>query len=300
MLRNDSLCQQCCLCLFVFATFWGVVFPMPAASQPHRASPQACDESFAYANALLRAENAYVRRQYAFVSEILAPIYEQIRCIDDPTALEIELLLGVASLEQGNEALADTYFLNVLRSESGHEIHTLITLPESSLRRIEFLRSLHEEELNKLQQRTPGVIVESLYVLAEKEQHHYWINFLPFGAGQFQMKRNGWGAFYASTQLLGVALSITGAGMVEYYRGESMTFSPQNYAHAKNWQNAQIVGIAILAASYVAGVIHALIIYESSSTVFHPPSRIQPDSISHRAAPFILQDGAGLTYGATF
>lgn len=273
----------------------------PTSQNARRDKESNCSEIFTYTNALLRAENAYVRRRYQIVIDTLKPIYEKVACIDDPNAvIEIDLLLGVSNYESGDAILADTFFLNVLRSDPDHEIGSVITLPESSVRRLEHLRSIHEEELSKLREkRTPGVVIESLYVLAETKEHPYWINFLPFGAGQFQMNSTTWGAVYAATQAAALALTITGGAMVEYYRGPNFTYSAVNYAQAKNWQNAQITGIAIFAASYIAGVIHALIIHEPTTVLIHPPSQTRPDT-THAAAPFFIPNGAGIVYETTF
>lgn len=274
---------------------------LPSFEKSEKTDKTDCDETFTYANALMRAENAYVRRRYTTVLEILKPIYENIQCIDDSvTVLEIDLLMGVANNELGRQARADSFFLNVLRTDPDHVVGSIITIPESSAKRIEQLRADNAEELNALRaQSSPNTIIESLYILVEKEHHPYWINFLPFGAGQFQMHQTAWGAVYASTQIAGIALSILGGSMVEYYRGDAFTYTPQDRARAKNWQNAQIVGIALLGTSYIAGVIHALFIHEDSTLIIHSPSQTRPD-IAHRAAPFILPDGGGLTYGAIF
>lgn len=273
----------------------------PAAAPKSRQDKQACFESFTYSNALMRAENAYVRRKYEIVIEILRPLYDTIQCFDDQDAIiEVNLLLGVAYFEQDNLTLADTFFMNVLRSDPEHIVGSTITLPESSAHRIETLREQHAEELESLRkQSAPNTVIESLYVLAETEKHHYWINFLPFGAGTFQMHQNAWGAVYASTQLAGIALSILGGGMVEHYRGKNFMFTPDTYDKAKTWQKIQVSGLTILAVSYVASVIHALFIHEDKTMILHSPTQTRPD-IAHSAAPFILSDGAGIAYGATF
>lgn len=275
--------------------------PSAVPTPPAAKTDSQCYESFTYANALLRAENAYVRRKYTTVIEILKPIFENLQCIDDSNAIiEIELLLGVSYLEQNNKALADTFFLNVLRSDPDHIVGSVITLPESSARYIEDLRIQHADELDSLRsERSPNTVIESLYILTEKEQHPYWINFLPFGAGVFQMHQTAWGAVYASLQLAGITLSILGGGMVEYYRGENFTYTPQNAVHAHNWQTAQIIGISMLAAGYIASVIHALIIHEDSTMIIHSPTQTRPD-IAHNAGPFILPDGGGIAYSTKF
>lgn len=273
---------------------------LESSSASNESDKSECFESFSYANAIMRAENAYVRRRYASVIDILTPVCAKIHCIDDTaTIIEIELLMGVAYLEQGNTQTADSYFLNVLRSDPDHVVGSIITIPEQSSKRIEQLRAEHIDELNKLREQiSPNTIIESLYVLVEKEHHPYWINFLPFGAGQFQMHHNAWGIVYLATQVTGIALTILGGGMVEYYRGDNFTYSPRNRARAQNWQNAQIVGIALLGASYIAGVIHALVIHEENTLIIHSPSQTRPDIASF--TPFVLPDGGGLAYGTVF
>lgn len=261
-----------------------------------------CNEEFTYVNALMRAENAYVKRRYATVIEILAPIRAFAHCIDDPNAaIEIDLLLGVSYFEQKNKAVAETFFLNVLRADPEHVVGSIITLPESSARRIEQLRAEHAEELNKLRAKlSPNTVIESLYVLVEKEKHPYWINFLPLGAGMFQMHENSWGAIYAASQAVGLGLTIAGSAMVEYYRGDNFTFTAQNRARAKNWQNAQIVGIALFCASYVGSVVHALVVHEPETLIIHSPSQTRPDLAAAYPVPFVMPDGGGFIYTAAF
>lgn len=259
-----------------------------------------CFETFTYANALMRAENAYVRRKYLTVIEILRPIYENIQCIDDSnTIIEIDLLLGVAYFEQQNTALAETFFMNVLRSEPDHIVGSIITIPETSARFIEKLREEHAEELDALRQvTTPTTVVESLYVQVEKEEHPYWLNFMPFGVGLFQMHHTAWGATYASLQLAGIVMSIVGGGMVEHYRGDNYQFRAADYPRAKRWQATQISGIAILGTFYLASVVHALIVHEPVTTIIHSPTQTQPDFTA--AAPFLLPDGAGIAFETVF
>ena len=262
--------------------------------------PERCYESFTYANALMRAENAYVRRKYPSVIEILQPLYENIQCIDDPNVvIELELMLGVANYEAGNVQLADSFFLNVLRTEPDHIVGSVITLPESSTRRIESLRAEHAEELDKLrEERAPNTVIESIYIVTEKEEHPYWLNFMPFGIGVFQMHEKNWGIAHASIQGAGILMSILGGGMVEYYRGENYTYTPQNYTRAKAWQAVQIVGITLLFADYVASVIHAIVIHEDYTLIIHSPTQTRPDIAAF--SPMILPDGAGIAYGMTF
>ena len=135
-----------------------------ASQRAARQDKQSCSESFTSAHALMRAENAYVRRKYETVIEILRPLYDTIQCFDDPDAvLEVNLLLGVAYFEQNNLTLADTFFMNVLRSDPEHIVGSTITLPESSAHRIETLREQHAEELEALRrQSAPNTVIESL------------------------------------------------------------------------------------------------------------------------------------------
>ena len=264
---------------------------------------EACEENFIYPNAIMRrAETAYTKRHYATVIESLRPVYENLHCVDSPdTIIEIYLLLGVSHLELGNPKMADTLFLDVLRTDPDYDpIGAIIILPGSSTERIETLREEHAEELDRLRpDKSHATAVETLFVPGEVEQRPYWINFLPMGAGVFQMHETIWGSVYASTQLAGILMSILGGGMVEHYRGDNYKFTAQNYPHAKNWQKVQIVGISLLAVSYVGSVIHALVIHEPAQINWQSPTKTPPAS-SHAAAPFILPDGAGLAYETIF
>ena len=173
-------------------------------------------------------------------------------------------------------------------------------LPRASTERIETLRAQHATELENLRpERTKDSVVETLFVPGETERRLYWLNFVPMGAGMFQMHQTEWGAFYASAQIAGIFMSILGGGMVEYYRGDNYTFSHEDYSRAKKWQAVQIVGITTLAASYVASVLHAIIIYEDAPINWLSPTKTPP-SYTQVTAPFLLPDGAGVAYGMTF
>ena len=283
-----------------------VVYGQPEAVNetvvmPAESGATDCKEAFAYLNALMRAENAYVRRKYESVIEILKPIYEKLHCLDDMnTVIEINLLLGVSYYEIKQKNLSEAFFLNVLRSDPDHVVGSVITLPEASARYIEELRADHAAELDDLRaQKSPNTVIESLYVLVEKEYHPYWVNFVPFGAGVLQMHQKPWAIVYASTQLAGITMSVLGGAMVEHYRGDNYLYTPQNYARAKDWQAVQITGIVLGVASYVASVLQAMLIHEDHTLIFHSPTQTQPE-LSHRAAPFLLNDGGGVVYGTIF
>ena len=262
---------------------------------------EACEENIIYPNAIMRrAETAYTKRHYQTVIDTLRPIYENLQCVDSPdTVIEIYLLLAVSHLELGNASMADTLFLDVLRTDPDYDpLGAIIILPGESTQRIEHLRAEHASELDSLRNESShSSVVETLFVPGEIEQRPYWINFLPFGAGVYQMHRPVWGSVYASTQLAGILMSILGGAMVEHYRGDNYKFTAENYKIAKNWQVSQIIGIALLGTSYLASVIHALVIHEPAPIIWQSPTKTPP---THAAAPFILPDGAGIAYEARF
>lgn len=262
-----------------------------------------CDETMSYPNATMRrAETAYTKRRYTTVIETLRPVYENLRCVEDTdTIIEIYLLLAVSHLELGKSAQADNFFLNVLRTDPDYDpLGAIIMLPRASTERIEALRASHADELESLRpERTKESVVETLFVPGETEKRLYWLNFVPMGAGMFQMHQTAWGIVYASTQTAGILMSILGGGMVEYYRGDNFTFSHDDYTYAKKWQAVQITGIAMLAAAYAASVLHAIIIYEDAPINWLSPTKTPP-SYTQIPAPFLLPDGAGLAYGMTF
>ena len=280
---------------------------IPVLEIPENSDTTECVEDVLYHNQILRAENAYIRRQYETVITIVNQIKSQNLCIEEPDLqLEMDIMLGVASLELGREEEANQHFLNVLKADPDHEIGSIITLPVESAQRLEDLKIEYAEELetlrNKGDEESRGVVVETLYVVVEKEKHQFWLNFVPFGAGQFQSGQIAAGATYASLQGVSLAMTILGASMVEYYRGDTFTFSPEDKAIAQKWQYVQIAGIAAFGAFYLASVIQGIVQHESVVTVMQPPSQQRPEQeTAHYLSPFITEKGdAGLSYGMTF
>ncbi len=275
--------------------------PMDTQTIPRNNRQEVCDESISYPSATMRrAETAYTKRKYSAVIDTLKPISDNISCVDDAdTIIEINLLLGVSNLELGNARQADDFFLNVLYTDPDYDpVSAIIVLPSSSTERIEKLRDEHAAELDALRpEKSKNTVVETLFVQGKVEQRAYWMNFVPFGAGLFQMHENVWGGIYASVQLTGILMSILGGGMVEYYREDNYLFTSQNYKKANAWQATQIVGIALLGVGYVANVIHALTIFAPAPVNWHSPSKTPP---SMAAAPVFLKDGAGIAFETHF
>lgn len=147
---------------------------------------------------------------------------------------------------------------------------------------------------------------EKYLTKVELEMHPYWLNFVPFGAPEFGFHQNLAGGIYAATQSSGIIMSIIGGALVTRYLNDCSGCKKnevlaKNYSSAKHAQNVLISGVTILTASYVASVIHALIIYEPKTMRDSSSTKLADDElISMGVSPVMLDHGAGFSFSTRF
>ncbi len=270
----------------------------PIPTQPEERS--VCRGPVAYNSIMSKAVDSLFNHRPAEVIDLLLPFEDKLHCIDDAeAATKLYTILGIAYLEIGDQTESDRYLTDAILLHPGADIKDLIMLPPNAEQRIEELKIMVEER--RRANMDPGVIVKTSYVPVKYETHPFWLNFVPFGTGLFQMGKTGWGIFYASTQVTGIALSIMGGGMVKHYQNENNYYYTHNsYTQAKRWQGVQIAGVSLLVASYVANVIHAICIHEDVTQMILSPQDTIPDEVAYTISPIVLDHGAGLIYATEF
>ena len=171
---------------------------------------------------LQRGKNAYDRGEFARAVEIIRPLlYPEIHLQSDGQIVQAHRILGVAYLfekKQGEAAqefrkllqLIPEYhfdplldppavvdFFNAVRNDYGAEL----TLLESKRKQAERARQRDKEECEKV--RAGPAFIEK-----RVGRNSFTVNFLPFGAGQFQngQRKKGW-AFLTAEVVLG-AVSV--------------------------------------------------------------------------------------------
>jgi len=279
-----------------------------AAVMPARAFAQ-CPDTATMQSDIARAESAYVRRQYLEVLRHLRPLLAPQNCLPLEQEIEALLLVGVAQHELGDLHAAQATLLDMLRLDPDFVAGAVIDIPTSLITFIDDIQMQHAEELRQIRiakGRIQGVVVETLYVVVEETENQFWINFVPFGAGQFQNEDWAWGITFLSLQLAAIGVSALGASMVEVVRGDTFTFTPAERRAAVAWQQVQIGGAIAFAALYLGGSLHGVYHYEPRRRNVLPPQSESPEGIaqatttSWQLSPLGVDRGAGVAWTLSF
>ena len=174
----------------------------------------------ASAEELQRGKNAYDRGEFARAVEIIRPLlYPEIRLQSDSQIVIAHRVLGVAYLFEKKAGEAKLEFHKLLQLAPDYHFDPLLDPPEvfdffnqvrkeysHELAQLEARR--HEQEKARQRDREECEKARGGPTVIEKRvgRNSFAVNFLPFGAGQFQNghRKKGW-TFLAVESLLGAA-----------------------------------------------------------------------------------------------
>jgi hypothetical protein len=169
-----------------------------------------------------RGRAAYDRAEYARTIEILRPLlYPEIRLETEGQVVSAHRMLGVAHLFEKQNDLAAQEFRKLLQLRPDYQFDVRLDPPqvvdffngvvrdyEAELARIDRRRKDAEREEKRQRDalaraRNGPTIVEKRYL-----RNSFSINFIPFGAGQFQngQRRKGWAFLASESALAGVSV----------------------------------------------------------------------------------------------
>jgi hypothetical protein len=235
--------------------------PHQAAGNP--AKPQTPRQKLDEGRDLFRA------KEFDHASEKLVSILLPNEQLGLPSDLvEAWLMLGVCYVETGRPGEAKEAFTHVLRLEPTKTLDSL-TASQNAIRVFNETKSEVEDERRKLEEQRrieqlKRAQEEYLKSLRPIEVHQYWVNYLPFGAGQIQEHRIGLGVALATGQ--GITLA-TSAGIWLYLVGKygivSDRVPPQDVNTVRNLQTIEILSGAAFIGLYGYGVINSLLHYKS-------------------------------------
>ena len=168
---------------------------------------------------LQRGKNAYDRGEFARVVEIVHPlVYPEIRLQTEGQIVQAHRILGVAYLFEKNESEATHEFRKLLQLVPDYHFDPLLDPPEV----VDFFNTVrkgYEAELGELELRRKAMEqarqrdkeeCDKVRASPEKRvgRNSFTVNFIPFGAGQFQNnhRKKGW-AFLVTESMLG-AVSV--------------------------------------------------------------------------------------------
>jgi hypothetical protein len=170
-----------------------------------------------------RGKTAFGRAEYQRAIEILRPLlYPDVRLESEGEVTQAHRMLGVAHLFEGQPDDARREFRKLLELRPDYRFDPLLDPPrivdffngvlreeEQEISAIEARRKKRDAELAQRREREAARLRAEQMLVVRVEVHSFAINFIPFGAGQFQngQRRKGWLFMGAETVLGGVSLA---------------------------------------------------------------------------------------------
>jgi tetratricopeptide (TPR) repeat protein len=300
-----------------------LAFLVLQAATPAIQAP-AVSSATAPAEELRRGRNSFDRGEYARAIEILRPLlYPDVRLESDVQIVQAHRMLGVAELFQGNNDAASQEFRKLLQLRPDYRFDPLLDPPQV----VDFFNGVlrtHERELATLEAKQqeaararqrdreqceklragPAVVERRI------NRHSFAVNFVPFGAGQFQnsQRSKGWAFFGVQTGLAAVSLAAFSTNLALYglrpKRGCRYDFGatpcPPEFIdrtdqNRSRWLlRTQIVSGAAFFGAVVWGVLDAIYYYRSEIPLAPTPV-VSPNAQNHglSLSPVLLGQGLG-------
>lgn len=262
----------------------------------------------------------------------------------DDQRLELNKFAGAAAYTLGDTVASEQHFLRLLQINPDFVLDPFAFPPpvvkfldevrrknseslglvrqQIALRLEQAKREADERERLRLREEEQRRRVEALTRTVTEttvEKKPYIINFLPFGAGQFQQDRTGWGVAFATTEGATAAASIVayfaleGLMQTKTYTFDNRLFPPDNLVpvtvrgipaarktEADVWRAVKFgTGIAFYAL-YVLNVVDALVHHrDAQTTTIQRP--LVPDALpGAQLELYPLQGGAGASVSVDF
>jgi hypothetical protein len=297
--------------LGVLAALAGVLMAAAPARQPeNHATPR---ETFE------RGRTAFGRAEYKRAIEILNPLlYPEVLLDSEGEVVQAHRMLGVAYLFTGQAEEAKREFHKLLELRPDYRFDPLLDPQqvvdafnavvkdeESMIAAIENRRKLRDAEIAarlQREQRLHGPTTVIRY-----ERHSYLLNFVPFGAGQFQndQRKKGWFFFGVEAGLAAISVGALATNFALYganpYR-KCLDTSPlpggcQDIDHTQEDRSRALLGIQVVSgalffATAIWGVVDAVHHYQRDVLLTDPGNAPSPPSVRVGLTPL----GLSLTF----
>lgn len=251
---------------------------LSAAAPAVRGSPTATP-----ALQLDRGRDSFKRGDWQSAIEVInLLLYPELQLARKEQVVEAHILLGAAYYQIGNRERAREEFQRALQIEPEQSIGTRL-YSEGAIRLFEETKTdlriakEREDEKRRVAQRLKEIedYKKSLIVY---ETHPYYVNFVPFGAGQFQNRQRGKGLWFAATQ--GVTGGVS-AGIFLYLASKyglvSSSVPVGEAGTVRRLQQLEVAtGIAFL-GFYAWGVVDSLVNYKPRQRVEGEDSLLPPE-----------------------
>lgn len=242
-------------------------------------------------------------------------LYPEARLSALQDLVEAHLLLGVAYYETGDRVAAAREFEETLFLDADAALDPnifsegAVTFFEETKKDLED-RFEREAEMRRLAEERDRYrrALENLVVI---EKRPYYVNFIPFGAGQFQNGHTRKGIFFFVSQAV---LGGTSAGIFLWQWGKygigGLVPTIEEQRTVQRLQYVQIATGSLALGIMAWGIIDALIYYEPTQRTaadpsllpdeFVPPGPGVPPASSFRLIPFASPEGGGVSLSWEF
>ena len=255
---------------------------------------------------LAEARSAFRRGDYDQAIPLLSSLlYPHSRLSRQADLAEAHLLLGVAYYETGRAATAEREFEEALLVDPdltldgifSEDVARFFRRTKESIER----RRAEEERLRQLAEERDSYrrALENMYVV---EKRNYFVNFVPFGAGQFQNGQTEKGVAFAVSQGL---LGGTSMAMFAIQQLQYNPYRPDQVDAINRLRLVQLSTGGLALAIMAWGVIDALANYEATVERRADESLLpdhfpglrpnEPATSSFRLTPSLEPAGAGLS-----
>jgi hypothetical protein len=276
------------------------------------------------AEELQRGKNSFDRGEFRRAVEIVHPlVYPEIRLQSQHQIIQAHRILGVSYLfEKQQEAAAGEFrkllqlspdyhfdplldppevvdFFNTVRRDYGAELAQL----EAKRKEAERARQRDKEECNKMRA-GPSVIERRV------GRNSFTMNFLPFGAGQFQNghRKKGWAFLTAETMLGAVSVGALATNLAVYGLRPQRTcrYDMGDTACPPNWidhtdedrsrwlTRVQVASGALFLGVVAWGILDAIYHYRPETQLSYAGERSRPaTNTTVRLSPLVMDRAIG-------
>jgi hypothetical protein len=269
---------------------------------------------------LQRGKNAYDRGEYSRAVEIVYPLlYPEMHLQSDGQIIQAHRILGVSFLFEDKKSEAEQEFRKLLQLVPDYHFDALLDPPEV----VDFfngVRKYYAAELSQLEARRKAAEEQRARpTIVEKRvgRNSFTVNFVPFGAGQFQngQRRKGWAFLVAESTLGAVSIAAFATNIAVYGLRPQRSCRvdvgktacpPDQISHTdenrSRWLTRIQVGSgALFFAAVVSGILDAIYFYRPEIQLSLSDSPTLPSSTatgSLRLVPAVIDRaiGPGLSF----
>jgi len=225
--------------------------------------------------ALSRAKVLYEYGQYPEMVDLLNTGLEKATFSEDQLE-DVHRMLGVGYYIVNNRPKSSEHFLRMLTKNPDAELDPAY-VPPAIIKHFETIKRENRSLLEMIKAQRSDSPTKTKF---ERIHNPYFVNFIPFGAGQFQNREPTKGALFLSGQILALGINVTAYFVSLNLESKDGYYSTGNSARAKEWQIVQYTSLGVFVALMIGGIIDAAVNHEPFTFVAVEPEATEDQIIN--------------------